>query len=518
MYIKLVSTWIIIGLAASQYFDILPSAMAQNDLNVEFSFTIWPESPEISDRWYADIKTQICPDPEIPVLDEEKSQIRWDPETKEPAYPGSQIVISYVATMADGTNRDAEYEYVSSTNDLCKDPISHRFGFLEVGQWSISAKAKWISADDGSIQQIQSNTAAITVRPAMYKSTNSETLGLNADNYPLLKLLDWSSDGKSILVAYDNTYNASVGIDPRTTPSIETGVLGIMDPDGHKIRPLDLPVHFRYFTDARFSPSSDNVLLIMGSAYEFENQATVFEYELQNNKLDPLPEIEGYAIMVPDKDGDGYDDIVFGKEIRDSADQDELKTLEIWLANSTGSIVEKLYEQTVDDEAGFQIEDSSADGNEILITVNKKSDFPISENDLAIFDIEARKLETILSSTNTASARFAPFSGLVLYNIGPGYKTPAGPLYIMTTDGSYREELLAGQRVGTVDSPASYVVSPDGRYIVAAVQVWGSGDQYITKTQLAQAIPEFGSLTALIAALTLMTAIAGFAIIRRDYL
>lgn len=476
---------------------------------IDNKFEIWPSDSVTSTAWNTYIRGTICPSPVTDAGREEQ----YDPDTHALIDLGSGVEITYYAISPEGIEKPIENSLYYPTTDFCSEaPGAYLTPDVE-GNWTVYGTARWIS--EGVVQEIQSNEVKVLVKPAMYKSTNSETLALDANNYPLLKLLDWSSDGKSILVAYDNTYNASIGIDPRTTPSIETGVLGIMDPEGNEIRIIDLPAHFRYFNDARFSPSSDEILLITGSTYEFENQATVFKYDLGSGKLVPLPEISGYAVWVRDKDGDGSDDIVFGKEIRDSSHQDRLEKFEIWLASSDGT-VEKLYQQSVDDEAGFQIDDSSTDGNKMLITVYKQSEFPVNVNDLAIFDLQSRKLATILSSTNTEFTRFAPFDGLVLYNIGSGYKTPDGPSYIMTADGSYHEQLYLGGRPGTVDSPETLVVSPDGRFVLSVFEEWGSGRLYLTKTQLAQSIPEFGSLAALISALAVMAGLVGLAAIKRN--
>lgn len=41
------------------------------------------------------------------------------------------------------------------------------------------------------------------------------------------------------------------------------------------------------------------------------------------------------------------------------------------------------------------------------------------------------------------------------------------------------------------------MVSPDGKFIVSVIEEWGSGKLYLTTTQLAQSIPEFGSSMAI---------------------
>lgn len=266
---------------SNTYYKMARSAASDHQFEIQVSDAV------TSTAWNAYFRGTICPNPVTDAGGEEE----YDPETGALMDPGSGVEITYFAISPDGAEKPIDSSLYPSSNDFCSEAPGAYLAPNVEGNWTIYGTARWVT--EGNMQEIQSNEVQVLVKPALYRSINSEILELDANNYPLLKLLDSSSDGQSILVAYDNTFNSSIGFDPTTTPSNETGVLGIMDPQGEEIRLLQIPTHFRSFTDARFSPSNDDVLLITGSAYEFKNQATVFRYNLQDDELVPLPEVKG---------------------------------------------------------------------------------------------------------------------------------------------------------------------------------------------------------------------------------
>lgn len=65
--------------------------------------------------------------------------------------------------------------------------------------------------------------------------------------------------------------------------------------------------------------------------------------------------------------------------------------------------------------------------------------------------------------------RFSPSGDNILFDDGPGYRTPGGPISIVSADGAWSETLYTGQLVfdPSYSDPTSYAVSPDGRFIAA---------------------------------------------------
>ncbi|HVX02860.1 MAG TPA: hypothetical protein VHA09_06870 [Nitrososphaera sp.] len=489
-----------------------------NGMNV---FYIWSDPSQISRASSSRISGDLC----LSLHANFTREPTFDPNTGKLINMGSYVAITYYAVSPTGKIMTLE------ENDLLPRHLDNYCYGVDTpsaylqhpgmeGNWTVYATAQWIAVSNPSssqhgqnetLQDIHSNNATIFVKPALYSGGES-TILLRVDGgdngYHSLNLLDWSLDGKRILVSYSN--NSAAGQ--------EEAMIALMSPDGTQIRNLGLAEHFKYIIDAEFAPSDNNEILITGvtnNKIDNSSYATSFyKYDLQNGQLIQLPNIIGGSSAVWVKDTTdahgGKDKIVFGKEIRENQTQTPLDAYEIWLSDSDGSIVKRLYQDaSPKNVTSFRIEDSNIDGSKILLTIYKQTGFPIIVNDLGVFDMRSQKMNVMRQSDSIQSPMFSPSGDLIIYDIAGGYKTPGGPMKITTLDGNYEEDLLVGNRNITKDYafPVNQVASPDGKCIVAVLSIWGSGNQILTKTSLIHPIPEFA--TPSLAAFIVAVAIAG---------
>jgi Tol biopolymer transport system component len=203
--------------------------------------------------------------------------------------------------------------------------------------------------------------------------------------------------------------------------------------------------------------------------------------------------------------------VVYGEELLN--EEREVTGYNIWLSHTDGADVQKLYEFELDKSESMIINDSSKDGKRLLLSKTKAFEFPRIEGNLMIFDIETKSFNTILYPDYTRIPRFSPAEDLVLYDIGQGYKTPGGPIEIIAADGTFRETLHTGQ-AESGDDPTSYVLSPDGKYIVTIVEKWGSGNKTLVITELIHPMPEFGTLPVLVISI-ILTVTVGASLLRK---
>jgi hypothetical protein len=454
----------------------------QDDENTQYEFVIWTEQSEISESWKgwnSVVRTRVCPNPNFQLVG--PSEL-------------STLNVTHFATSSDGTASPVLTEYIPGSNDFCAGYVAFQPELGGPGEWIIRANASW-AAPDGSIHRLQSNEARILVKPDIYVNTNSEVLfEYDANYFRELRLLDWNSNGQAILVSYDHRYENNSTGEIETADEYESIVsLGVLDPNETTINRVNLPVDFYYVIDARYSPSNYDIIFITGSMGDQELQSGLFVYSFERGSLTRIGSFGDDVAWIPDVTGDGQDDFVIGitnSTLGVSSSTENM--FELWITDSQANPIEKLYSEVLDSKKGVQVHDVTNDGRKILMTLSESLGGPAVSYKLAVFDIESRKFDSIVPD-GAPNARFSPTGDLIIYDIGSGYHSPGGPLIVTTLDGSYSERLYSGERAGSYDSPISYVISPDGTSIIAAVAEWGSGNIYVTKNELAHPMPEFTS-------------------------
>jgi hypothetical protein len=446
----------------------------------KYKFSIWPVQSEISENWHTDINTRICPNPEVNLI--------VGPAGSEL----STVNITHFAANPEGLATVIRTEHLGGGNDFCDSGVGFGYEPERPGEWTIRANASW-TAPDGTIHLVQGNETKLLVKPAIYNVIDTEQLfQYEADQFQVLRLLDWNPEGGAILLSYYTGYQENITSDTEGEYGSQVS-LGVLDTSETTINRVDLPVNFAYIFDARYSPSDSNIIFITGSIGDLELQNGLFIYSFEHGTLSRIGPYGDNVVWLPDATGDGQDDFVVG--ITNSTfEEGEIiaNTVEMWITDSNANPIEKLYSETLDSKRGLQIHDITKDGRKILMTSSLHLGGPVTIYNLTIFDIENRRFETMLPFGSGDGARFNPAGDLIVYPVGMGHRTPGGPLIMTTLDGSYVERLSSGERPGTYDSPDTFVISPDGSTIIAGVAQWGSGDIYVTRNELAHPMPEFG--------------------------
>jgi len=426
--------------------------------------------------------TKICPF--TPATDSNREQKR-DPDTGLIIDPGSNVLVDYHLTMPNGTKKVVQ-ESLEPLGD-CKIAWSAtNINADMVGVWSVYDTVKWVFKN--STHELSGKPVNFTVRPALFVNKNLEEidkkkvlseLGINGSSY--LDLKDWSRDGDWILFSYQSYF----------PPDSYIQQLAIMSPDGKEVKQLSIPMNFASINLARFS-TSDSVLVFGTPSLDIAPQ--LYKFNLDDQKLVQITnetikkQITSFAIT-PD------DNIVYEQE--KYSDGDYLG-YDIWLASINGTKITKLYEKSFDPKIRYSqdydgrdhllVQDVSYDGKKILVSSSNYTGVFDTRSSIGTFDIENKRFDKLFSNYG-AVQRLSPSGNLVVYYV-QGYKTPNGPLQIVSTDDSYHEILHSGTSASW-DSTIGFVISPDGRFIVSEVESWGSSDQKLLKMELARPVPEF---------------------------
>lgn len=426
-------------------------------LSDEPKIEIWPEGSEITQWGSSTIRGKVCPSP-VP----DTENITRPSEAGEILYPGS-IAISFYAIKPDGSK--ITLEQTSYDRNMCDFQIGAGFDTPDsIGKWTFYATATWVS--EGMIASISSNEVSVLVKPATFQPMEPELL---TDEPGLYALLDWSPDGKYILgKAYSAGANA----------------LGLMDINTLEIKLL--PERFDQLYDGRFSPSGDAIVIL--ATKEGGQTIQVINYNLSDESSTVVAESESVlalnsALWLQGPDGER---IVYGEVVRNEG---KVSGYNIWTVRPDGSDGQKIQNYALTDEEYMMIFDSKEDKG-LLIKRTKALGFPTVLATLLVFDVQTKESTTALETGNIQIPRFSPAGDVIIYDWGPGYKTPGGPLGIISIDGTLKETLLTGQP-DLGNDPTSFVISPDGRYIVATMDRWTAKGAIITKTEFAHPMPEF---------------------------
>lgn len=475
----------------------------------EYEFVIWPEDSEISDSWYASIRVKICPNPHVSYISESATNSDGyvtDPKTGQHLVPNA-VTVSFNITRDDGAHMTLTDHY-GSNNDFCDGVSATYFEPDGAGVWHIRAKAEWISASDSlEVQRLESNVADVTVSHPMFETVNSRDLILPV---PVQQLHDWSPDGKSIIVTYPEEVQNST-----FTGSIRTN-LGLVDTETYEISKVGFPKQFSDIYNARFSPSGSEILFLAHfSSYE---PLQLFKYRFEDSALVQLTNSTdensvNIALWISDAANSrtNLERIIYD-EVKHDNDRNPTGYT-IWLAESDGTRVKKLFEKQLGVNEYIFLNDISKDGRHILMTFEKGVEFPTVLFNLTRFEIETAQSQIIATNPERVGldARFSPAGDLVLHTTPGGYRTPGGPIVIQSPDGDIHERIGAGE-AGMAGSPGSFVVSPDGQSIVALTSQWGSGQSYLARAEFVHPIPEFRIGLVLV---VMMLPIISFIIISR---
>ncbi len=367
--------------------------------------------------------------------------------------------------------------------------------FLNItGKWGVSAVARWNSG--GSVHEINSNTIDIEVKRPYFASGKIEKLDVKnvveksggSNDGLWLSLLDWSSDGKFVLLAYKHYY-AQGG-------SSEV-FLGMMNPDTMEVETVDLPVTFEGISIGKVSPSNDNILISGAYRNDDATGIDIFVYNMKTKTLTKITNGSTYPFF-GSADWTAGENIVYVDQIYDKLTH-QSEGVTIWLADPDGTKRE-LYTGP-ENIAGLDV---SPDGTKIAFAHPL---YPLSPSvQLAVFDMERKEVKPITKLGSIGSPRWSPNSELIVYH-EYGTSKPGGAwLWISNSDGSLNEYIYGGYPY----SHYSSVISPDGSFLLTDIN-----NNQLARIELAQPIPEFPINLMIMTAIGLIGMIVAFRFLAR---
>lgn len=443
-----------------------------------YNLTMWVNpSSFTNDGSGTQIDLKTCPF--TPATDDNRQEKR-DPVTGLIADPGSNILVNHHITLPDGTAKVQQYE-MAPLADCNTMGSGQHLDARTIGTWSVYDTVLWVW--ENSTHELRTKPVNFTVTPALYHTTQLEEidtkkifsqLGSNDPSSQYIDLLDWSRDGKSVLFEY--------GVN-----------LGTMSPDGKNVTRLDIQTNFAHIDRARFLPGGDSVIILAGKpSGAFSN---LYKYSLNDKTLHQITNsstgelITSFAVT---PDGN----LVYGSETISSTG--DYLGFDMWLASPDGTktnLYEKLFDPSVrhskdfDGRDHFYVQDVSNDGKKILVYITYSTGWFEIHSSTGIFDIKTKMFDSRFTNFGV-NQRLTPTGDLVIYVMPTGDKTPGGPMELVSTDNSYHEVLHSGESLPG-DYPTSFVISPDGKYILSKIQPWSYQGQKIFRMDLAQPVPEF---------------------------
>lgn len=471
------TTWLDHNLTGESFLQFLSSDDAK--IPKSYNFTMWADpSSFTNDDFGTAIQWKACPF--SPPTDDNRQETR-DRSTGLIIDSGSNILVEHHITLPNGTIKIQQDEMEPLAD--CTIVFGAQVPAKTVGTWSVYDTFKWVWKN--STHELSTKPVNFTVMPALYGNKQLEEidtkkifaqLGITDSSSQYIDLLDWSKDGKLVLFSYQGNN------------------LGIMTPDGKNVTHLDIPDQFAYIVRARFSPSGDSVLILAGKSGG--PYADLYKFNINDKKLLQITnsstseQINSFAVTP-------NGNIVYGSETISSTG--DYFGFDMWLASGDDMHISKLYEKSFDPSVRysqeydgrdhFLVQDVSNDGKKMLVYRTYSTGMFMTHPSIGIFDIQNKTFDPFVP-TYGINHRFTPAGDLIVYVMPTGDKTPGGPMEIMSTDNSYHEVLHSGESISG-DYPTSFVISPDGKYILSKIQPWSYSGQKIFKMELAQPVPEF---------------------------
>ncbi len=446
-----------------------------------YNLTIWPAwSSFTNDGTGTVVFLKVCPF--TPPTDDNRKEKR-DPSTGLITDPGSNILLESHITFPNGT-KTIQQDVIEPLADCNTSSLRSVIKANTIGTWSDYDTIRWVWKN--ATHQSSTKPINFTVTPAIFENTRQEEvdtkkifaqLGLNDSSMQYIDLLDWSRDGKSVLFDYSSNR-----------------LLGIMSPDGKNVTHLDIPTSFAHIDRARFLPSGDSIIILGGkSSGPFSN---LYKFNLGDKSLLQITNsstselITSFAVA-PDG-GIIYD----SENISSTGDY---FGFDMWLVSSNGTKIGKLYEKSFDPSVRysqefdgrdhFYVQDVSGDGKKILVYTTYSTGMYQDHSSIGMFDVETKTFDSRFA-TFGIHPRLSPSGDIVVYVMPSDGKAPGGPMELVSTDNTYHEVLHSGESI-LGDYPTSFVISPDGKYILSKIQPWSYSGQRIFKIELAQPVPEF---------------------------
>lgn len=439
-------------------------------------FEIWPTQSEVSYPDHPTIEFTINPIPSGPF---EGFELNDFDEKMEERVPEDRILVIYFVTNPDGTKNSVKAHY--HLEDIIQGTTKASFGTPTKGEYSITAQIFWKT--NSQFFNFSSNTVMANAKEPVFRGvTDKITIDIPQSGPTPL---DWSADD---LILFRYTQKIS---DENWQQNLAT-----ITPDGDDLTALSIPdiTEDHQIFDAQFSPNGKSIYMIMD-----DNNLYQFDLESGNvTQLTSAKEVYDFDYYHYSEDHPEKYSIIVSVENQDSKDSDSYTLLDIGDGLGQNSIHDAHALVFNFESSQF---DFSPDGKKILFKRTLDSSFPPTRV-LAYQPAQGEIVEVPSRDTNCGSEpKWAPNGEMIIHiSSGCSRGPPGGTMHLTTVDGQYHEILLPYNN----DSPQSFAFSPDGMYMVYAM------DENLGIMTLATPVPEFGTIAMMVLLISVMSIVIIF--------
>ena len=433
-------------------------------------FDLWMEDSEIVSLSNTNLMGVLCSD--YLKQENDRESVFLDPSNDDILENHSVNVRAYF-TDPNGN------KFSTSSNpekDSCT-PFNIRTPDSEVsGEWFVYVTALWIN--DETLYEATSHSVSFQLKDPIFRGVIEKILIDKPWNQ--ITPLDWSPDGKSILLTYYLLKDEN-----SLFPQLAT-----MSVDGNDIATLDIPMLLNIDEQihlAKFSPDGKFIHFIAG-------KGNLFRYDLKTSETLQLIHQENGIIYFDyynyfEEEPDKYSIVVSvnGESYFDDSSKNDFVLLDIGTGEDQKDVDNAHILVNSLETADFDI---SPDGKKILFKKTIDSDYGWANRILAYVPAQGDIVEIPNNQVNCGSTpKWSPSGDMIVYHVHSCSRgAPGGILYLISVDGSYHEVI----RPYTNYDPWSFVISPDGSLIL-----YSAGSEFEIMT-LAKPIPEFEAIAMMI--------------------
>ena len=330
------------------------------------------------------------------------------------------------------------------------------------GIWSANATAWWIEGN--TIYQATSDEMQFTVREPIFYNDSVEKLDVVLPDR--MYLLDWHPDGKSILM---NQQNGKIVILDLETLQIET----VFDPPDPEI-----DVH-----GAKFSND--------GHIYITDDEGFWQYFPESGERQKILSEIAAFDVLDNGK-------IMYSV----SADKPFGETnFDLYVANGDGTEPKLIH-----NDYDLWEFDANSDGTKVVFRNTIDSGMYWKQKELEVLDVETQTTFVVPNVKQSCgrTPQLTPGGDMIVHHTSSCSRGwPGGIVHISTLDGTYTETIIPSSNYNP-----NFLVSPDGQHIITT----SFGEKYhdpstLYKVTLSKSIPEFGTITIIVLAASIVSMI-----------
>ena len=447
--------------------SVISDAFAQEPV-----FEIWPTQSEVSYPDHPTIEFTINPAPSGPF----EEFFLKDFDQMEEQVPKDRILVVYSITNPDGTKNSVIAHYHLA--DIIQGTTQASFGTPTKGEYSVSAQIIWKT--NSQIFSFSSNTVTVTAKEPVFRGVIDEITIDIPQSGPTP--LDWSADN---LILFRYTQKIS---DEKWQQNLAT-----ITPEGDDLTILSIPdiTADHQIFDALFSPDGKSIHMIL-------DNRNLYEFDLKSGEITQLTsaeEVYDFDYYHYSEDNPEKYSIIVSVENQHPKHSDSYTLLDIEDGLSQNSILDAHALVFNFESSQF---DFSPDGKKILFKRTLDSSFPPTRV-LAYQPAQGEIVEVPSRDTNCGSEpKWAPNGEMIIHiSSGCSRGPPGGTMHLTTVDGQYHEILLPYNN----DNPRSFVFSPDGVYMVYAM------DENLGIMTLATPVPEFGTIAMMVLLISVMSVV-----------